>query len=356
MTAPPPIRDRARSLGLIALALLALAARRAEGPVVSARASTASVRSVARIGRSSSTIEAGGRRWSYVVHAPRQAGGDRPLPMVLALHGSSGSGEGFLDDAGWAELAGREGVIVVAPDGLPMRPDAAPNRAVNPRIWNSGQHPADRPRSRVDDLAFFDALLVEVAGAWPVDPNRIYVVGHSNGGAMALRLAAERSGSFAAVASVAALRYVDPPVGARAVPILALFGGADPLLPTEGGLSILPWEVRRTPEVLPELKRWAEGLGCPTHGFTFEHFDTVHSYTFPPGRGGASLSMVLLDGHGHAWPGGRARPGEAMLIGPRTDAVDATALIWDFFDRHRLDAPAPGLVDRPPEVPSSGPI
>lgn len=357
MTAPPPpIRERTRSLGLIVLALLALAARRAEGPEASARASSSWSRTASRSGRFSSTIEAAGHRWSYVVLAPSQVEAGRPLPVVLALHGSSGSGEGFVDDAGWAELAEQAGVIVVAPDGLPMRPNAPPNRAINPRIWNSGQHPADRPRSRVDDLAFFDAMLAEVAEEWPVDRDRIYAVGHSNGGAMALRLGAERSGTFAAVASVAALRYVEPPEDARAVPILTLFGGADPLLPTEGGLSILPWEVRRTPEVLPELRRYAAALGCPIVPVTFRDDGTVHSFTFPPGRGGASLSLVLLDGHGHAWPGGRSRPAEVVLIGPRTDALDATEVIWDFFDRHRLDAPAPGLAGQRPEVPSPGPI
>jgi polyhydroxybutyrate depolymerase len=269
----------------------------------------------------------------------------------VALHGSSGSGQGFLDDAGWAELADREGVIVVAPDGLPLRPSAPPNRAVNPRIWNSGQHPADRPRSQIDDLAFFDALIDEVTRTWPVDPDRIFAVGHSNGGAMALRLGAERSGVVSAVASVAGLRYVDPPDDARPVPMLTIFGGADPLLPTEGGLSVLPWEVRRTPEILPELRRYAALLGCPIAPVDFQDEGTVHSFTFPPGRSGASLSLMVLDRHGHGWPGGKPQPGEVLMIGPRTDAINATEVIWDFFNNRGVDLDL-GPADLSPPGPS----
>ncbi|RUL83654.1 alpha/beta hydrolase family esterase [Tautonia sociabilis] len=340
MTAPPPIGERTRVFGLIALLFLALAVRRAEERGVMAQGAGAGPSSGAGSGRFVGSIEAEGFRWPYVVHVPPQYDEGPPLPLLLLLHGSSGSGLRFLEDAGWAELADREGVIVLAPDALPLRPAGAPNRALNPRIWNSGQHPDDRPRSQIDDLAALDALLTEVQQRWKVDPARIYAAGHSNGGAMALRLGAERSGVFAAVASVAGLRYVEPPEGARAVPILAIFGGADPLLPTEGGLSVLPWEVRRTPELLPEVRRWANGLGCPPVQIDFEHQGTVHSFSFPPGRDGATVRFLVLDGHGHAWPGGQPTPGEVLLVGPRTDAIDATEVIWDFLSSwRRPDAP-----------------
>ena len=348
MTAPPPIQNRSRSLGLMALVLLALTARRAEGPESVAHAADTDQGISSESGRFFSTIKADGHLWSYVVQVPTRVDDGQPLPVILALHGSSGSGQGFLDDAGWADLADLEGVIVVAPDGLPMRPRSEPSRAINPRLWNSGQHPSDRPRSQVDDLAFFDALLAEVSGKWPVDPNRIYAVGHSNGGAMALRLGAERSEVFAAVASVSALRYVDPPEGARAVPILAIFGGADPLLPTEGGLSILPWEIRRTPEIMPEVRRWAEGLGCPPSLVDFRHEGTVHSFTFPEGHDGATLAIMLLDGHGHVWPGGPAQPAEPLLLGPRTDAIHATPVIWRFLADHPRHPSLASEVPPPP--------
>ncbi|WP_152052632.1 alpha/beta hydrolase family esterase [Tautonia marina] len=344
MTAPPPIPpDRARWLGVIVLAVLALAARRTENPEAFAN-STHPRFDDSQEGRHQGTIEVAGHSWSFALHVPAgyEADSDRQWPLVLALHGASGSGTAFLDEAGWDDLADREGVIIAAPSGLPMRPEVSPSRVFNPRLWNSRQHPPDRPRSQVDDLAFFDALLDEITRRWRIDPDRIYAAGHSNGGAMALRLAAERSEVFAAVASVAGLRYVEPPNEARGVSILTIFGGADPLLPTEGGLSVLPWEVRRTPEILPELKRYAAQIGCPQVDTVIEHDGPMHFFFYPPSPEGATLGFILLDRHGHAWPGGQARLAEPLLIGPRNDLIDATAVIWKFFAhrRRRSDEPS----------------
>ena len=335
MTDPSSPR-RARFSGLIGLALVYASALLPGGSGID----DGSNRDDAP-GRHRGSIEAGGARWSYLVHVPTCYDGQSPLPMILALHGSGGTGVGFLEDAGWAELADREGVIVVAPDGQPMRPSARPSRLSNPRVWRSGQHRGDRPRGALDDLAFFDALLTEVAGRWRVDPSRTFAVGHSNGGAMALRLAVERSEVFAAVASVAALCYVESPTPRHGVSTLTIFGGADPLLPTEGGLSVLPWEVRRTAEVLPSMRAFAEAMGAPKHAVVFEHDGDVHSFAYPPGPDGAVVAFTLIDRHGHPWPGGLPHPGEAMLLGPRNDAIDATEVIWRFLDDHPRARPGP---------------
>jgi polyhydroxybutyrate depolymerase len=55
----------------------------------------------------------------------------------------------------------------------------------------------------VDDVAFLDALLDDLAGAYRVDPRRVFATGMSNGAMMAYRLASELSERIAAVAPVA---------------------------------------------------------------------------------------------------------------------------------------------------------
>jgi poly(3-hydroxybutyrate) depolymerase len=42
---------------------------------------------------------------------------------------------------------------------------------------------------------------------------------------------------------------------------------------------------------------------------------------------------------GHSWPGGEAMP--AFIVGKTTPDVDATRLMWDFFQRHST----PGFAD-----------
>ncbi len=153
-----------------------------------------SVALTARAGRHEVPLQAAGHWWRYVAEVPETRDGPAPLPVVVLLHGSGGSAGDDLDRFGWAALARREGFLAVAPNGLPANPGKPADFLRNPRLWNSGQHPPDRPRSRVDDLAFFDALLADLARRWNIDPSRVYVAGHSNGAAMAFRLAAERRG------------------------------------------------------------------------------------------------------------------------------------------------------------------
>ena len=261
------------------------------------------------------------------------------MPVLLALHGSAGSGAAFVAEAGWDELAARERVLVIAPDGLPLQPDLEPDPVLNPRLWNSGQHADDRPRSRIDDLAFFDALLDDVARRWPVDPGRVYVVGHSCGGAMALRLAAERSDRIAAVASVAGLAYVDRPAGAGACRPGPDLRRCRPAPAGRGRLLDAPLGAEADPADQPT--RSATGrrrpAARPTPGRVVHDGSSPH-VGFAPGPDGATVTAVLLDGHGHAWPGGRDRrpPVAALVFGPRTDAIDATAVIWADLSRHRL--------------------
>ena len=49
-----------------------------------------------------------------------------PLILVVVLHGAGSEGPRYLDLQGWAELARREGVVVVAPDALPYDPGRPP--------------------------------------------------------------------------------------------------------------------------------------------------------------------------------------------------------------------------------------
>jgi polyhydroxybutyrate depolymerase len=55
-----------------------------------------------------------------------------------------------------------------------------------------------------DDVAYFDRLIDIMLKTYPVDRNRIYVSGYSNGGYMTYRLACELSHRIRAVAPFAA--------------------------------------------------------------------------------------------------------------------------------------------------------
>jgi polyhydroxybutyrate depolymerase len=279
------------------------------------------------------TLKAAGHEWHYTLHVPPKYDAAKPTPLVVVLHGAGGKGEAYLDKAGWSKKADAAGFIVVAPDGLPARPDEVEGFLTNPRLWNSGQFPATSPRSKVDDIAFFKALLDDVGRRVSVDKDRIYLTGHSNGAGMTFRLGAELSQHFAALAPVASHTWIKEPKPARPLPTLYIIGTEDPLVPVKGGDSVTPWGKRTTPPVAESLAKWARALGCSEEPKTVRDKDGVKVVEYAAGKSGVKLTAYYIEGQGHNWPGGKdILP--ARFMGPSSDKVNATDLIWAFFEKH----------------------
>jgi polyhydroxybutyrate depolymerase len=51
--------------------------------------------------------------------------------------------------------------------------------------------------------------------------------------------------------------------------------------------------------------------------------------------GPVEYRVVLIDGLGHHWPGGKGQLNH-RIAGPPSDKIDATAAVWEFFRRHQL--------------------
>ncbi|MEI9998131.1 MAG: PHB depolymerase family esterase [Verrucomicrobiota bacterium] len=64
-------------------------------------------------------------------------------------------------------------------------------------VWRDGRTVIS---GRVDDVHFFEALLVHLQSALPVDPRRVYLTGFSNGAGMAFTLGAHFADRLAAIA------------------------------------------------------------------------------------------------------------------------------------------------------------
>ncbi len=277
-------------------------------------------------------INAAGHTWHYAVQVPKDYDGTKPVPMVLVLHGAGGGGEAYLKNAGWAKKADEAGFLAVAPDGLPAGPDAEPSFLTNPRLWNSGQLRPLSPRAAIDDKVFFTALLDDVAKRWKLDPDRVYLTGHSNGGGMTFRLGFEMSERFAALAPVASGFWIVPrrSTPKRPLPTLFIIGTEDPLVPLAGGERTLPWGKSYVPPMERTLENWSKAQGCPYEAKVRKDENGVKVVDYGPGTDGVMFTVVYIEGHGHGWPGGKALLNSAMM-GPISSKVDATDMIWDFF-------------------------
>ena len=272
--------------------------------------------------RLGATIGGFHREWLYL-SAPQGA------PLVIFLTGTGGTAEWADRETGWSELASHEGFALAIPEALPPDPTALPSFLKNPPRWNDGSPPLFGSGAVVDDVAFITAVIDDAVNRTKLDPRRVFVAGFSNGAGMAFRVAAERADRVAAVAPVAGHCWVSDPKPSHPVPTLYTVGTRDLLIPLRGGDVRLPWTNRlvRRPPVAETLERWAAAIGCsPVPQFVRDD-GTVRVERYP---GPVVFDAVTVEGLGHHWPGGGAQLNPRMA-GPPSGAVDATAMIWEFF-------------------------
>ncbi len=268
---------------------------------------------------------------SYVLHVPAGAQG-RDAALVIALHGSGGSGENILEQGRWVAKADAAGFVVVAPDGAPERDDQPASFGRNPRSWNSGPSTGSPAQLRnIDDIGFLRAVVADVRRTQRIDARRIYATGFSNGAAMAFRVGAEMSDVVAAVAPVSNALLVPVARLEKPVSLLMIWGNADRLNPPGGG------EVRRggktyvRPSGEASWRRWGELLACHAEA-PQQSGPKVLKRAFVRCAGGSEAAFITVDGLGHQWPGGKVVL--RLVAGPGTDALNATDVIWSFFEAH----------------------
>ncbi len=192
------------------------------------------------------TVFGGDRPTTLQVPASYDA--DRSYPLLLVLHGWGGSSLLNQVYLGFTNAADTRDILVVAPDGTVDR-DGKP-------FWNASDSCCDFYGTEVDDVAYLTGLVDDIRAAYSVDPARIYVIGHSNGGYMAYRLACERADIFAAITSLAgAAAFQDPAtcVPSAGVSVLQIHGDADETVPYGGG---------NFPGAVASVERWATYDDC----------------------------------------------------------------------------------------------
>jgi polyhydroxybutyrate depolymerase len=114
--------------------------------------------------------------------------------------------------------------------------------------------------------------------------------------------------------------------------VVAFHGTGDPINPYAGGGPGY-WGYG----IDVALKRWIARNRCRANPIRAAVAPDVERLTYPSCAGEAELTFYRLDGAGHVWPGS-AFPFPPERFGTMADAVDATAVMLDFFARHRLPA------------------
>ena len=146
----------------------------------------------------------------YRLFVPSIHDGTQRVPLLIALHGAGGDENDMFDGFSGASLtdeAERVGLLVVCPRGRPAS-----------GFREAGEH----------DIFDTEA---EVQRDYKVDPDRIYLMGHSMGAAAVWRLAMAYPDRFAAIAAIAGSGHPAGAAGIRHLPQYVIHGAEDQTVP-----------------------------------------------------------------------------------------------------------------------------
>ncbi len=159
------------------------------------------------------SVPLGGRKTAPTrVFVPKGLDPKKPVPVVVGLHGAGGSENVFFEAYGAgraiAECEQRGWIFVATRSGLDF--------TSSPPV---------------------PAILDQLATRYPLDPKRVFLIGHSMGAAQVIRLAQNSPGRFAGVAAIAGGGSVTVPKAMAELPLFVSAGEKDFALMGARGLN-----------------------------------------------------------------------------------------------------------------------
>lgn len=178
------------------------------------------------------------------------------VPLLIDLHATGGNARSQRELSGFDELARVNGFIAVWPWGVE-------------NSWNAGglPWPSDNEidqvagsgccgfalNNSIDDLQFLKDMIAQIKRNHPVDSERIFITGNSNGCFMAQRAVAQTSNLFSAGACMAGFLLVEPVSAYAPTPMLMIHGDAD---------GVVPYEADFWDGAVVNFRKWAQINGC----------------------------------------------------------------------------------------------
>lgn len=277
----------------------------------------------------------------YLVRMP--TGRVVPKAIVVMLHGHTGTAERLIGSNGkpapyrqWNAIADREHLVLVVPQGIDGG-DGKPG-------WNDCRADA-KTNPDIDDVAFLSAVIGAVRRDARMASDRVYVVGSSNGGQMALRMAIERPEMITATAAIVASMpaHSECTTPKRFVPVLFMNGTDDPLMPFEGGnVANDAFQRGSVLSTQASVDLWSKLPGTastheatPMTDLSTEDNSRVFRETHATRGGRPSVMLYRIEGGGHVEPSRKERYPHwlSRWLGAQNADIEMAEEVWAFFGR-----------------------
>lgn len=241
------------------------------------------------------------RNRSFTVYSPMNFDENKEYPVLLALHGRYGNPKNMAKMTNFNPLADEHDFLIVYPKGFR-------------RSWNDGRGEGPAAENDIDDVKFMKGIVGFLKANYPINENKLFVSGMSNGGFMTMRLACEMSETFKAFISVTGSLSTDFDCNpSTPINLMLIAGTDDELVPYNGG------EVASSESFSIGFKdllnNWSEINNCTN--FTEENLPQNHDdgtsvikFTHKDCDNDVENILYQINNGGHTWPSGNNFFGE----------------------------------------------
>lgn len=285
----------------------------------------------------------------YLSYVPDKLGSSTNAPVLMMLHGFGANAESMVElqtRGRLNKLASEEGFVVVYGNAAPGFASST-----NPHFQNTGAwHHATNNNREVDDVDYLKRVLADLEKRGLIsDKNDVFLAGHSDGGGMALKAAAEMSERLSGLALF--MPYVDPV--AAVLPelsssplshVLFVHALGDPGLPKSQDVIVAQqprlWAQAlqlstANPTVTPVANPVGEGADYKGDGpivLLTQHSSVVQTDYKDKGKNAVVRDLSIQRG-GHFLPSS-VQDTDSDIIerwGLRNQDIDASEVMWEFF-------------------------
>lgn len=246
------------------------------------------------------------------------------VPLMIVLHGGMGNAERIEQNTRMNDIADTGQFVVVYPNGTGARW----RKFKDNRTWNAGYCCGRASATNVNDVRYIKRIIADVAADCPIDLNRVYVTGMSNGAMLAYRLACQIPEKIAAIVAVSgayALGDERFAVRAKDIPVLHIHGDHDQSVPLSGGkgkqsvAGVAHRSVWETIDIMTKPRQ------CSGFTKTVERRGAIERYSYQCALG-APVELIIVVGGEHVWPHASEDPNAP----DQNLFIDASKVAWEF--------------------------
>ncbi len=265
-----------------------------------------------------SFVYSGGLQRTYVIFTPPTLDVGGTVPLLIFYHGRASTGADFRAITRLNDIAVRERFVVVYPNGFGTE-----------QSWAIGSGLTQADQLGINDVLFTNTLIDHISAELPIDQNRVYVAGFSEGGMMTQTLACILGNRIAAVLTVGATPhqgFTQQCLLDRILPMMLIIGTEDPSFPRVGSPFTL--------SIQETVDFWTRRFNCDSNPLVENLPDTEDDGTtvVRDTYSGCDFILYTIEGGGGTWPGSSVA--FDPVFGLMSRDINASEVIVEFMLRH----------------------